>query len=647
MKIDANVQSFTAQENERISLQVQSDLADHLYKSGLSGIISGFLASWALFYDMYGQVPANLLLLWITSFQIVLLMFSVICYLFINHKYKYSLKFWEVTFFVLLSICALLWGLCAFIMPHEIARQYVAITFLFGNLAAYAIATIGQFFMCIATLSFMAIPMVIWCFIKGGLYYNIIGSYLIIYLLMVSGLNRRSTVWLVDYLRFRIQNLQTTYQANHDVLTDLPNQRLLVKFVDSAIIGSKESATEFSIISLSLNRIELINESLGYNAGDIIMLTLTKRLLDLKTEILQKDPDLNFLIALSRKDVFTLILSPTTKDLVETHVGFIASLLNKPFEFAKEAINITCSIGICTYPNDGIDREILLAKADLALLKAKKFGGNRVEYTSQDSHKDTSKAIKLENRLYKALSMGELEVYYQPIVDVATGQLSSAEALLRWNHKYHGQISPVEFIPIAEEIGLIVPIGEWVLNEVCKKISTWHQMGFSKLKVSVNIASKQLYKNDFHSVIRKALTDNNIEPKFLELELTENIIMDQNAESKIANIKSIGVQLSIDDFGTGYAGLSYLKRFDVDRLKIDKSFIDDITTDPDSNAIVSAIIAMAKALDLKTVAEGVETLEQLTILREKKCDFIQGYYYSRPINAVDFLALLQRGKTIY
>jgi EAL domain-containing protein (putative c-di-GMP-specific phosphodiesterase class I) len=251
-----------------------------------------------------------------------------------------------------------------------------------------------------------------------------------------------------------------------------------------------------------------------------------------------------------------------------------------------------------------------------------------------------TKQLAIENDLYEAINLNQLQVYYQPLVDLKTGKISGAEALIRWLHPVHGFISPINFIPLAEETGLIVPIGAWVLREACKQTLIWQQMGFSDFKIAVNVSGKQLTHDNFIETIKNTLKETGFNPHYLELELTETAILDENILAIIKEFTKLDIGLAVDDFGTGYSGLSYLKRFSIDKLKIDQSFVRDIPANNDSITIVSAILAMAKELKVKSLAEGVETEEQLRFLQEKGCDYIQGYYFSKPLEASYFTQLL-------
>lgn len=319
-------------------------------------------------------------------------------------------------------------------------------------------------------------------------------------------------------------------------------------------------------------------------------------------------------------------------------------MLDEPFYLEKRGVKLTASLGASIYRKDGEGIQELLINADAAMLKAKQFGSNRLEFYRTEINAQLPRQLQLETDLHSALKNNEFEVYYQPLIDLKINQISGMEALLRWKHPQQGFISPVNFIPLAEETGLIVPIGEWVLREACAQTRIWHQMGFSSLKVAVNLAEKQLRQDNFVGTIDRILTMTDFSPRFLELEITETAILDEAITNLLKEFKKRGLSLSVDDFGTGYSGLSYLKRFSIDKLKIDQSFIRDIPASSDSITIVSAIIAMAKELGVNVLAEGVETEEQLEFLRKKGCNYIQGYYFSKPVDVNGFTQLLLKSR---
>ena len=640
MDIVADQKQISQEEKIQIKNQVRSDLVDHLYSGCLPGTLSGFVISVLIFIDFYGYTSSiYILITWLILFNIMMATLTTIYLFYTGYKYKFTLLTWEWAYSLGMVGCAISWTPIIYFMPDDMTRQFLALILLFLATAGYATGTIGQFRLGVITLSILLLPLVVWCFFyKGGLFYNIIGVYSFIYMLFLFGINHRSTQWFKDSLKLKIENALVSHQANHYVLTNLPNQRLLPQYIQSAINAIKDTEDTFALVCYSLNRMEIINDSLGHSAGDMIIQSVAGRLNTLA--LLAKDDATQYFITISRKDTFNVLLVPVKAENVESKVQKLFSILDEPFYVEKQGIKLTASVGVSIFGKDGKDVQSLLINADAAMLRAKQFGGNHLEFYRTEINAETPKQLELETDLHAALKNHQLLVYYQPLIDLQTNKICGMEALLRWPHPVHGFISPMHFIPLAEETGLIVPIGEWVLEEACKQTLVWQKMGFTSLKVAVNLAEKQLREKTLLFRMDQILKKTGFDSHFLELEITETAILDESVTRLIKEFNKRGLSLAVDDFGTGYSGLSYLKRFSIDKLKIDQSFVRDIPTSNDSMTIVSAIIAMAKELKIRVLAEGVETEAQLQFLREKECDFVQGYYFSKPIDAKSFTQLL-------
>lgn len=637
MDIIANPKQISLAEKNQISKQVQADLVDHLYEGCLPGTVTGIGCSIAFFLMFYGYTPTKLLIGWVVIFDIMMLTLTVLYFMFIRYKNKQNSNFWQRAYTIVMSACALSWTPVVLLMPDDTTRQFLAIIVVFMVATGYAMGTIGQFYLCVITLTCIVLPATIWCFVKGGVFHNLIGLFSLLYTGFMFGTNLRSTRWFKDSIKLKLENTLVSYQANHDILTNLPNQRLLPQYIESAMSMVNNTQNIFALVSFSLNRMEIINDSLGHQAGDLIIQSVTNRL---KEFALVADEMTQYILTISRKDTFNILLVPLTTDDAEKKIRALFSVLNEPFYLEQKGVKMTAGVGASLYPRDGKTSQALLINADVAMLKAKQFGGNCLEFYKTEINAQLPKQLELEADLHKALEEKQFQVYYQPLVDLASNQIIGSEALLRWRHPQHGFIPPVNFIPLAEETGLIIPIGEWIMQEACIQTKKWHEMGFTSLKVAVNLAEKQLRKENIVGDIERVLKNTGFNPLFLELEITETAILDETITRLIKEFKNLGLSLAVDDFGTGYSGLSYLKRFSIDKLKIDQSFIRDIPTSNDSITIVSAILAMAKELKVKTLAEGVETIEQLNFLKAKGCDYVQGYYYSKPVEASLFLELL-------
>lgn len=423
--------------------------------------------------------------------------------------------------------------------------------------------------------------------------------------------------------------------VNHDALTHLPNRSLLLDRLSQALVYANRAGGQIAVLVIDLDRFKNINDSLGHDVGDRIIMEVGRRL----SECAQ-DGDT---VARVGGDEFVVLRPDVLRvDAVATFAQQILEALSRPMTIAGHEFYPTASIGIGMYPKDGQDGQALLKNADTAMYRAKQAGRNNFQFYAHEMNSRALDRLKLESGLRRALERDEFVLHYQPQMDLASGTLIGVEALLRWQPPGQAMIYPGDFIPIAEETGLIVPIGEWVLRTACAQQQKWQEAGlFAGVKIAVNLSARQFAQQDIARVVSKALHESGCRPQWLELEITESVIMEnpQAAAETLQQLSDMGVHLSIDDFGTGYSSLSYLKRFPIDALKIDRSFVRDITTDADDAAIARAVIALAHSLKLKVIAEGVETAEQLEFLRTQGCDQIQGYYLSPPL-AIDKLEQL-------
>ncbi|GMX63153.1 hypothetical protein Elgi_00330 [Paenibacillus elgii] len=430
---------------------------------------------------------------------------------------------------------------------------------------------------------------------------------------------------------------QLTYLAYHDRLTGLPNRQKFQQTVGMSIRKAKLSGCKLSVMFIDLDRFKNVNDTFGHAFGDLLLTEAAERL---KSGLQAGD-------GVSRQggDEFTVLIKDTSRpEDAEKVAQKIIHLLSQPFAIDGHELRVGCSIGIAMYPQDGEDPITLMKNADTAMYRAKELGKNGYQFYKAEMNDTVIQKLVMEEWLNKALEQEEFVLYYQPQVDIFTTRMNGMEALIRWNHPRLGFISPGEFIPLAEETGLIIPIGRWVLRTACKQNKAWQLAGFPPLKMAVNISPIQFHQHDFVQVVLDALQESGLEPRYLELEITEGIAMyhvDQVIQ-KLQTLRELGVHISMDDFGTGYSSLNYLKKFPIDKLKIAQQFVRDITVDPDDAAIVQAIMAMALSLKLNVIAEGVETEEQLSFLLDIKCREIQGYIYSKPVPANEFTDLMLR-----
>lgn len=427
--------------------------------------------------------------------------------------------------------------------------------------------------------------------------------------------------------------------VNHDALTGLPNRRLLNELTGHALRRAEREKSNVAILFIDLDRFKVINDTLGHQVGDKLLIEVSDRLRDV-----MRDSDT---VARLGGDEFMVMMDSLrdVEDASRVAKKIVTSLQNQ-FVIDGKDIYIGASVGISVFPGDGIDVEELIKAADIAMYKVKSEGKNNYRFYSSDLSDNAVERFNMETQLRRALERNQFEVYYQPQVSLKTGRIIGAEALVRWRHPELGLVPPSKFIPVAEEAGLVVQIGEWVLRESARQIAEWAAQGLEFRSVSVNVSGVQVQRSNFADTVYGILVETGCDPDMLELEITESVVMN-NTEYVISvfeRIKEPGVRLAIDDFGTGYSSLSYLKRLPLDKLKIDQSFVRDLTHDPDDKAIAGAVIALARSLGLKVIAEGVETQEQVDMLIEMGCDDVQGYLYGKPIPALQFATVLMRDK---
>ncbi|MBS4097842.1 MAG: EAL domain-containing protein [Sulfuricella sp.] len=419
--------------------------------------------------------------------------------------------------------------------------------------------------------------------------------------------------------------------AHHDALTGLPNRMHLQISLEQSLATARRDHAEVALMFIDLDRFKIINDTLGHNIGDGLLVEVARRLRDSV-----RDSDL---VARLGGDEFVVALNDCDTANAAAHIAEkILANLAQPYQIEGNPLHTTPSIGISIYPHDGGDLDTLMKNADTAMYHAKAVGRNNFQFFSEGMNKSTNDRLMLENSLHQALQRDEFTVHYQPQADMRSGRLVGAEALIRWQHPERGMVSPLQFIPLAEENGMILAIGTWVLREVCRQIKAWREQGLNGLRFAVNLSPRQFRHEKLVDDILAILAEFEVPAAALELEITESSVMD-NPDAAVLQLKKLnqhGLSIAIDDFGTGYSSLNYLKRFPVSKLKIDRSFVMDIPGDANDTAIAIAVIQLAKSLGLNVVAEGVETAEQQQFLEEQGCDFLQGYRYSKPLDAAAF-----------
>ena len=457
----------------------------------------------------------------------------------------------------------------------------------------------------------------------------------------VQGFSNR-TVWSFRDVTARQQaEAIIKHQAFHDTLTGLANRSLFEQKLAEALTKSQHNQQKCAVMFFDLDRFKTINDTLGHAIGDRLLQEVVQRLL--------KCVDQEDTISRWGGDEFTLLLSQIGTEADTAKVAKnILQALQAPFKLKDYELHITSSIGIAICPDHGQDSDTLLKNADIALYKAKDRGRNNYQHYNQTLNSQGDKLLKLDNYLRYALEKHEFVLYYQPIIDIFTGKIAKMEALLRWQHPQLGLIAPGTFIPLAEENGLIVPIGEWVLEQACLQNKVWLAMGYDSLQISVNLSARQFQEPDIITNVLDIIKRSQLNPQLLELEITETVTMQNGTITKqiLSEFTQLGISLAMDDFGTGYSSLSYLKQFPFSTLKIDRSFIQDSLTNPQDREIIKAIINLGKGLNISIVAEGIETDESKDFLQSLGCRYMQGYYFSRPVSAEYATSLLEQQNSV-
>jgi diguanylate cyclase (GGDEF)-like protein len=448
----------------------------------------------------------------------------------------------------------------------------------------------------------------------------------------------RSMQYSIERKRYQVQ---IEHQANYDALTGLPNRTLLHDRLRQAVFAQRHTRA-IAVVFIDLDHFKFVNDSLGHGAGDELLKQMSDRL-----RSVLRDGDT---VARLGGDEFVLILNDqNNEEVVFRAMQRIVARVNEPMVIEGKELYVTCSAGISLHPQDGPDVDTLLKNADVAMYRAKEAGRNNFQFFTVEMNQLVNERLQLEHSLRRALERKEFLLHYQQKVNLKTGAIVGSEALLRWMHPEWGLVRPVRFVPLAEETGLIVQIGEWVVEEACRQNAAWQKEGLEPGVVSVNLSARQFRQQGLVRAVSRILASTGLDPSFLEMELTESMVM-HNAEAAIAvlqGLKSLGVTLSVDDFGTGYSSLAYLKDLPIDTLKIDRSFVRDIRAggDPGEGVLAQAIISLGHSLDLKVIAEGVETDDQVRFLAKHHCDEVQGFYYGEPVLPDDFAVVLARNRS--
>jgi diguanylate cyclase (GGDEF)-like protein len=440
-----------------------------------------------------------------------------------------------------------------------------------------------------------------------------------------------------DHIKDRVSELN--YQAHYDVLTALPNRTQLLKDLNELIVEAKKADRKLGIFFFDLDRFKLINDGLTHTIGDEVLKAVAERLQAAAVEY-------KHILGRFGGDEFILIIDDIkSESAASAIVKSLSGLFHKPFSIVGRRLNITSSIGVAFFPKDGSSARELFSHADIAMYVAKARGNNSYQFYESSLNMDVLKRLDFETELSQAIEMGQFVLHYQPEFNLVTGVLEGAEALMRWQHPERGLIMPEEFISIAEETGLIVPMGEWVLRAACRQNKIWQESHLPQLRMAVNVAGLQFEHPGFVDLVKNILQDSGLSASYLELEITENVIIKNNKFVNIVHeLKNLGTRIALDDFGSGYSNINYLRKLPIDRLKIDRTYIQNIRTNAQDEAIIRTVIAMANAFNLQVLAEGVETPDQLNFLKEAQCHEGQGFYFSKPLSVEEFELFLNSYK---
>jgi diguanylate cyclase (GGDEF)-like protein len=679
----SEVSSLTPDETSEIAKKVDIELNLTLLKVIKIGGIANFLSVILIAFILSHRTPWPLLISW----TLVLFVLNTINFIYPFYCEHYNTTSQKMAsrrkfHYCIIALLCITWGSMSLLFSAYDPDYHLYTTiFLLAILLGFSFGAIPDFNASVISTSFLLIPYIAYHIFSGvrsillgqgdphlnlgfaacifilGIFMTgvcYIGNRLIKKSFQLTFTNitlnkklENINKFLEDRVKERTIELEKSlqlvkYQATHDLLTNLPNHLYLLENLEQAITLADKKNSMVYILFFALNEMDKINDGLGHQASSLTIQTITERL----QKALKKTPKsklfiTRYTITLSRRDEFVILLESNfdSKEIEKIAEVFFHTL-EEPVHIEQQALKLTGSIGASVYPKDGKDVKTLLMNADAAMVRAKQWGGNKLIHYKSEINADISKQLELESYLHDALKNDEFRLYYQPFIDLNTGKICGAEALIRWKNPTLGFISPLAFIFLAESNGMIIPLGEWVFGQACSQTKVWHERGFTSLKMAINLSAKQLQQENIVAMVKQTLKKINLTPEYIELELTETEAFKEEAIPVLKQLKAIGLNLSIDDFGTGYSGLKNLKLFTIDKLKIDIAFVRDIDKNSESRAIVSNIIGLAKKMGISVLAEGVETREQLISLKKLGCNMIQGYYFSPPIPADDFTELL-------
>lgn len=666
---------LTKIEQQQLDSKISFETSKSFHSMVKLGAFSNILGAFFYVLAIYDTKNARAILIW---YGVLFLANLINVFWALRFEYKditvQEMRTCRQGFLYLVIIICLIWGsIGILIMSQGIQQQITTIIFLSAVLICFSFSTTIDLTMGIVSILCLVMPSILYhiyltvfffhnlsdinlhlsisaAFIMLGLFMLIacfIGNKVVLKVFRLGYENallseklENMNALLEERVKERTKELENslqlvTYQATHDLLTTLPNERLLQEHMQLITKDAIKNSHKFALVCFSLNGMEKINDGVGHRAATKITQLVARRF----AKVFAKK--IKYFISLARQEIFVIIINPITDNVeVAAYVDDLFVILNQPFRVAKKSLQLTGSAGVSIFPTHGQDVDTLITNAKAARVLAVHRGGNSVRIYNTDITADASRQLNIENLLYHAIKNNELLLNYQPFINIETGQICGMEALVRWRSPILGLISPLDFIPIAENNRMILPIGEWVLHNACKELKLWHKKGFDDLCMSVNLSAKQLEQKDLVERIAAILKTLPLDPRCLELELTEAELFQNDAILVFNQLTQMGISLAIDDFGTGYSDFCNLKLFQIDKIKIDKIFIQDIDASTESRNIVCNTIALTKSMNIKCLAEGVETPEQAQYLKEQGCTIMQGYYFSKPLSAEDFLFLL-------
>jgi diguanylate cyclase (GGDEF)-like protein len=667
--------NLSLNEQQEIDKKIFFETAKSFHSMVKLGAFANILG--ALFYALtiYNSAPHRVVIIWYTALLIANLA-NILWAL----RFEYSnITPQEIVrcrqgFFILVVLICLIWGSIGILFMSNKDYQITSIIFLSAVLICFAFSTAMDLTMGITSIICLLFPTIAYhtyltislsSLLDNNLHLSIVTAFVILggFMLIACFVGNKiviqvfrlgyenallsqklanSNIILEEKVKKRTEELETSlkivrYQATHDLLTELPNERFLYEYFNTVKERASKNHYKFLVACFSLNGMTKINDSIGHQAATIILNRIARRFSSLFKN------NKRYFVSLLRQDVFIILIEPI-KNLVEVEpfVEYLFAVLNNPVYVQQQSLQLKGSIGVSIYPDNGLDIDKLITNAEAARATAVQHGGNSICIYSSSINADATRQLNIENLLYQAIKNNELILNYQPIMNLETGDVCGAEALVRWKSPILGLVSPLDFIPVAEVNGMIIPIGEWVLNTACEQLRKWKDNGFKSLQISINLSAKQLVQKNLIDQIEETLNKFQLNPQDLELELTESNAFHNEFIPIVNKFTKIGISLAIDDFGTGYSEFSSLKLLQVNKIKIDRTFVEDIDINIDSRNIVCNTISLAKSMEIKCLAEGVETLEQLNFLKKHGCNLVQGYYFSPPLSAKDFLNFLKQ-----